>query len=150
MASTYTSNLRVDKQGTGDNNATWGTVVNTDLDLLDAAIAGVTTISTTGGTTTMTATNGAADQARAAVIKITGTLVSDATVNAPATATKNYWVYNGTTGAYTVTFGVTSGSGVLVSRGSWALIHCDGSNANSVTTSGGGGSVSLTRLSLYS
>lgn len=130
MASTYTSNLRIDKQGTGDNNSTWGTVVNTDLDLIDSAIAGVTSVSTTGGTTTLTATNGAADQARSAVVKITGTLVSNATVNAPATATKNYWVYNGTTGAYTVTFGVTGGAGVQVPAGVWAFIHCDGTNSS--------------------
>ena len=137
MVASYTSNLGFTKPANGDNNNSWDVPVNSNSDLLDFALSGVTAVGTTGGTTTLSATQGASNQARAAVISITGTLVSNAIVNAPATATKTYWVKNGTTGDYTVTFGVTSGTSVLIPQGTWALVYCDGTNANRVAKSPG-------------
>ena len=45
MASTYTSRLRLVKQGDGDNPNTWGTVLNDGMiSLVDDAIAAYTTV----------------------------------------------------------------------------------------------------------
>ena len=40
MASTYTTRLRLEKQGTGENANTWGDKTNDTFDLLDEAIYG--------------------------------------------------------------------------------------------------------------
>ena len=133
MSTTYTTLLRLAKQGTGDNSATWGTVLNTLFDLIDAAIAGMSSIATTGGTTTLTSNNNAADQARNAILKITGTLVSNAIIEVPA-STKKYTVWNATSGNYTVTVKTSGGSGIAVTQGKVMDLFCDGTDVKAAQT----------------
>lgn len=133
MATTYSTLLRLAKQGTGDNNNTWGTVLNTLIDLIDAAIAGMSTINTTGGTTTLTASNNAADQARNAILKITGALVSNVTIEVPA-STKKYTVWNATTNAFSVTVKTPAGSGIAVTQGKVMDLFCDGTDVKVAQT----------------
>ena len=46
MTATYTSRIRLTKQGDGDNPNTWGVVLNDGvISLVDDAIAGYTTVS---------------------------------------------------------------------------------------------------------
>ena len=40
MASTYSSRLKLELQGTGENAGTWGDKTNNNLDVLDAFAAG--------------------------------------------------------------------------------------------------------------
>lgn len=49
MASTYTPNLNLEKPGHGDKRGTWDTVVNANMDILDAATRGATGIQGTTG-----------------------------------------------------------------------------------------------------
>jgi len=58
MASTYTTNLRLTKQGDGDNPNSWGQVLNDGvISLADEAIAGYTTVSIgSAATVNLTAT----------------------------------------------------------------------------------------------
>jgi len=76
MASTYTSNLRLTKQGDGDNPNTWGQVLNDGvISLVDDAVAGYATLSI-GSTVSVTLTNnqGSGDQARSAILELTGSV----------------------------------------------------------------------------
>ena len=76
MASTYTSNLRLTKQGDGDNPNTWGQVLNDGvISLVDDAVAGYATV-TIGATTSVTLTNnqGSGDQSRSAILELTGSI----------------------------------------------------------------------------
>ena len=76
MASTYTSNLRLTKQGDGDNPNTWGQVLNDGvISLVDDAVAGYATLSI-GSTVSVTLTNnqGSGDQARSAILELTGSI----------------------------------------------------------------------------
>lgn len=131
MASTYTSRLRLEKQGDGDNNTTWGSKTNVVFDLIDSALAGMATIATTGGTTILTANNSAADEARAAVLKVTGVLVSNAILQIPA-QTKIYSVWNATTGAFTVSVKTSGGVAVAVTQGKKAIVMCDGTDCSTL------------------
>ena len=124
MPSTYTTNLRLEQIGIGEADNAWGDKLNNDIVLLDDAITGIATVSTTGGSTTLTTNNAAADEARRAIIKITGTLVSNATIIIPD-KTKKYTVWNATSGAYTVTVKASS-TGVVVNQGSVVNMICDG------------------------
>ena len=58
MASTYTSNLGVEKIGAGEQAGTWGTTTNNNLDILDRAINGVGAITLSGTTHTLTTSDG--------------------------------------------------------------------------------------------
>ena len=41
MASTYTTNLGIEKIGTGEQSGTWGDTTNTNFDILDEAVNGI-------------------------------------------------------------------------------------------------------------
>ena len=164
MPSNYTTRLRLEKQADGENANTWGDRLNQQvIDMVDEAVGGVVVVSTTGATTSLTATNGAADQARNAVLRIEGTLGSNSTIVVPSVE-KLYVVDNQTTGGtYTVKLktAVTT-TNVIAPRGGSKFIYCDGVNVhNSVdpvgvsalSTEGGavgpitvGGTVSATAL----
>ena len=84
----------------------------------------------TGGTVTLTATEGSN-----VIQEYSGTLTSNATVILPSTV-QLYSLQNGTTGAYTVTFQTSSGSGtsLIVNQGQTAFAICDGTNVYSTTS----------------
>lgn len=123
-----TTRLEIDDQTNGSNNNTWGDVTDDNLRILEQAIAGVTSIATTGGTTTLTSS-----QNRFPIIVITGTLVSNATINVRA-AEKNWQFINATSGAFTVTVKTPSGSGQVLPRGQGVTLYCDGTNVLAVFT----------------
>lgn len=132
MASTYSTDLRLEKQTQGENQDTWGDRLNDNtIEMLEDAICSETSISTTGGTTTLTTNNGSADQARNVFLDIGGTLVSNAEIEIPA-VNKFYLVRNGTSGAFTVTVLVNGQTGQEVSQGASAVLYCDGTNTFSI------------------
>ncbi len=129
MASTYTSDLRLNKQGIGDNNNTWGTIVNTQLDLLDDAIAGQTTVNvTTASDYTLSTANGTSDEARRMILKLSGTPTANINIIVPA-VTKLY-IIDGTSfsGSFSVTIKPTAGTGVTFTAGQKGVVTCDGTN----------------------
>src|SRR3990167_2606143 len=133
MASTFTAKLRFEKQGQGENANSWGTLLNTLLDLVDVAIAGLVEIATTGGTSPLTTANGTTDEARYAILKITGVLVSNSTIVVPASS-KIYVVWNATSGAFTCTVKTSGGTGIAVTQDEKVALFCDGTNVESVQT----------------
>ena len=76
MASTYTTNIRLTKQGDGDNPNTWGQVLNDGvISLVDDAIAGYTTVSLgSAATVTLSENQGTGDQSRSAIIQFSGSI----------------------------------------------------------------------------
>jgi hypothetical protein len=124
MASTATTILGLRKQGTGDNEDTWGTELNDDaLDLIDQA-HGVESIALTGDKT-LTSTDYVTNEARKAVLRLTdGGLSAAPTITIPAVQ-KTYIVHNTTTYVVTVSCG---GTDATVAAQRWALVYCDGTN----------------------
>lgn len=127
MPSTYTPDLRLELQANGENSSTWGTKLNSSIQQIEDAIAGMIAVATTGGDTTLTTVNGGTDQSRYAMLKITGTLVSNSNIIVPD-ASKEYLIWNATSGAYTVTVRTAAGSGVVVTQGATAHVFCDATN----------------------
>lgn len=127
MASSASTVLRLEIMTNGENNTTWGTKSNANLQLLEAAIAGTTALATTGGSTTLTNVDYTNDQAKAAVIDVSGSLSSNATVIIP-NASRLYRFFNRTSGSYTLTIKTSSGSGIVLTQGAAADIYCNGSD----------------------
>lgn len=127
MASSTSSNVKLELMADGENDSTWGQKTNTNLQILEKAVAGVASVSTTGGSTTLDDVDYTADDAKASLIDVTGTLTSNATIVIPNRA-KTYKVFNRTTGAYTVSVKTASGSAVVVTQASSVELWCDGSN----------------------
>jgi hypothetical protein len=136
MASSYSTDLKLELMVTGENAGTWGDKTNTNLNLVQQAIAGFQSISIAGGaqTTALTMDNAALSNARNAVIKLTGTITGDQIVTIPTGIEKTYIVQNGTTGAFTVEFKQAGGTGTTFSTTdkSIKILFADGTNINTV------------------
>lgn len=129
MASTATTRLRLEKQGTGDNNNSWGNKLNTTgLDLIDSAIAGMATY-TLSGPKTLTSNNYAADEARMPFQNITGG--TGGTITVPS-AEGRYFFRNASSGDVIVTTG--SGATATLASGDATAVHCDGVNVYTALT----------------
>ena len=76
MPSSYSTDLKLELMVTGENSGTWGDKTNTNLNLLQQAIAGYQAIALTSTNTTLAMTDATISDARNAVIKFTGTLLS--------------------------------------------------------------------------
>src|SRR6056300_1887870 len=116
MASSY-SDLGLELMVTGENSGTWGDKTNSNLNLVQQAIAGYQEVSIAGGaqTTALVMSDAAISNARNAVIKFTGTITGNQIVTIPDSIEKTYIISNGTTGAFTVEFKTVSGTGVTFS-----------------------------------
>jgi hypothetical protein len=127
---------------TGDLQGTWGTTVNDAITgLLDSAVAGTTTLSANVDVTLST-TNGAANQARNAVILWTAS--NGATtryITAPAQS-KAYIVINAGTGTIVVR-GAGPTTGVTISSGTKALVAWNGSDFVNISSSVFSGVISV-------
>ena len=120
MVSSYSTDLKLEIMVTGENAGTWGDITNTNLVILQQAIAGYGTVAlnaTTGAT--LTFTNGALSDGKNAVLELTGTITGNVDVTIPSDATgpdeKVYVIKNNTTGAFTVTVKVSGQTGVTFS-----------------------------------
>ena len=140
MASTYTTNLRLTKQGDGDNPNSWGQVLNDGvISLADEAIAGYTTVSIgSAATVNLTANDGADDQARSAFLEIKGSIGTVATsifLVVPSN-TKSYSILNKVSAnadSNVVMMRVAGNTGVTLGRSSTTFQHviCDGTSLRS-------------------
>lgn len=131
MASTYSTSLRLELIGTGDQSGTWGTTTNTNLGtLLEQAVTGVSNVSMTSDADyTLTTVNGGTDQARQAVLNITSTVSLTATRNIIIpSVNKVYIVKNGTSGSQSLTIKTSSGTGITVKNGYTTAVYCNGTN----------------------
>ena len=131
MASTYSSRLKLELQGTGENAGTWGDKTNNNLDVLDAFAAGYLSKSVAGSAdvTLTTANASATAESSNKVIELTGTLTGNITVFIPAKE-NNYVFFNNTAGSHTVTIAATghTANGVAITQGGHAHVYCDGSS----------------------
>ena len=134
MASTYSPSLRIELIGAGEQAGTWNTTTNTNLGtLIEAAIAGYVSVSVTSANQAFTASDGATDQARNAVIALTTSTSAPFAVYAPPQE-KTYIIYNTT--AYTATIynstvlgnTTAAGVGIAVPAGGKVLVFSDGTN----------------------
>lgn len=130
MPSTYTPNLRLELQATGENRSTWGIKANNDFSLIEAAITGYTSIAMADANVTLTANNAATDQARNAVLKFTGSNTAIRNVVIPAVS-KVYLINNATTGGFGINVKTASGVAYTVTNGSTRVVYCDGTDCYS-------------------
>jgi len=134
MASTYSSSLRIELIGAGEQAGTWNTTTNSNLGtLIESAIAGYVSVSVTSANQAFTALDGAPDQARNAVIALTTTTTANFAVYAPPQE-KTYIIYNTT--AYTATIynstvlgnTTAAGAGIAVPAGKKLVVFSDATN----------------------
>jgi hypothetical protein len=140
MTIAYSSDLKLSLIATGTEAGVWGSITNTNLVLIQQAIAGYENISIAGGaqTTALAMTQSALSTARNVVIKLTGTITGNQIVTVPNGIEKTWIVSNGTTGAFTVNFKYAStGTGQTWSTTDKGIkiLYADGSDIQVVDLS---------------
>ena len=140
MASTYTTSLKIQEIGNGEQSGVWGSTTNTNWTLIEQAVAGVQTITMSNSNYTLTNLNGVSDEARNMVLVVQGTNSNIYQVIIPANQPKMYVIYNNTTGGYAITIGTTGVGGTLISvpNGVTAQVYTDGTNTYSAQTGSAG------------
>jgi hypothetical protein len=139
MPSSFSPNLRIELIGAGEQAGTWGSTTNTNLGtLVEDAISGYDTVSVTTANQALTYADGAADQARNAMIELTTTTGAAFAVYAPPSP-KTYVIYNAS--AHTATIynstvvgnTTAAGTGVAVPAGRRLFVISNGTNFSLIT-----------------
>ena len=147
MASTYSTDLKLELMATGENAGTWGTKTNTNLELVQQAIAGFQAIDVTSSDVTLVMSNASISNARNMVLKFTGTLAGNRTVNLPDSIEKFYILQDATThGANSLTFKTVSGTGFTLDEGKMHGGFSDGTNVYEVALNTLGGTIGTLQI----
>jgi len=131
MASTYTTNLQLEKVTTGEKAGLWGTITNTNLEILEQASSGYLAVDVASGDVTLDLDNGSTSNGKNLFFKLTGTLAGNRQFIMPATAERIYIVKDATTRSssnYTLTVKTASGTGYTMPVATTALLYSDGTN----------------------
>ena len=131
MASSYVNDLRLNEMATGDASGTWGTVTNTNLELIAEAFSYGTENMGSDANTTITVADGATDEARSLYMKVTSTSLSaDRTVTlAPNTLSKVWIIENATTGGKAITIKQGTGATIDIPNGDVKMVATDGAGS---------------------
>ena len=127
MASSYSSSLNLELQATGENSGSWGTKTNNNLQKLESATKGYVSVAIASTSDSLTATDGSTtDEQSNAIIKLTGTLSNNTTIQCEAVETW-YIVDNATSmSSYTLGFKPAGGTATNLVSGSKHILYSDG------------------------
>jgi hypothetical protein len=131
MASTYSSDLKLELMTTGEKSGTWGTITNTNLQQLEQAVSGYIAIDVGSADVALALSNGAVSNGKNLYFKLTGTLTANRTVTMPDSAERVFIVEDATdrsASLFTLTVKTVSGTGVAIPIASTNLLYSDGTN----------------------
>jgi len=144
MASTYSSDLKLELMATGENAGTWGTKTNTNLELVQQAIAGFEQISlSSGSTTTLVMSNASISTARNMVIKFATITLSGATTVTIPDSIEKFYIFDCRliTNPTNLTIKTASGTGFTLNDSKIYAAYADGTNLNEVSLDTLGGTI---------
>ena len=131
MASTYSSDLKLELITTGEKSGTWGTITNTNLQQLEQAVSGYIAIDVASADVALALSNGAISNGKNLYFKLTGTLTANRTVTMPDSAERVFIVEDATdrsASLFTLTVKTVSGTGLVLPVGSTTVLYSDGTN----------------------
>jgi len=150
MTSSYSTDLKLELMVTGENAGTWGDKTNTNLNLVQQAIAGVESITLTdGGTKALVMSDAALSNARNMVLKLaTITLNSASNLTIPDGIEK-FYILDATavTNPTNLTFKTASGTGFTLDSAKIYAAYADGTNIVEVSLDTLGGSIGTAQIS---
>ena len=138
MASTYTSTLNLELQASGENSGTWGTITNNNLTKIESAVKGYVSVAIASTSDALTAEDGTtADEQSNAIIKLTGSLTNNTTMQCEAV--ENWYIVDNATtmGTYTLGFKPAGGTATNLVAGSKHILYTDGSTMFDVLNDAG-------------
>jgi hypothetical protein len=131
MASSTSSDLKLELITTGEKSGTWGTITNTNLQILEQAASGYISLAVGSGDVALSLANHATANGKNLYYKLTGTLTANRSVTMPDSAERVFIVEDATTRSsnnYTLTVKTVSGTGLTLPVGSTTVLYSDGTN----------------------
>ena len=116
MASSFSTDLKLELMTTGEKAGTWGTITNTNLQQLEQAASGYLSLAVGSSDVALALSNGAVSNGKNLYFKLTGTLAANRTVTMPDSAERVFIVEDATTRStsnYTLTIKTVSGTCLL-------------------------------------
>ena len=135
MASSYTTNAGLELVTTGEKAGLWGTITNTNLQILEQTATGYLSVDMAGADVTLTLTDGATSNGKNIYLNLTGTLSANRTLTMPATAERVWIVKDATVrGTSNRTLGVLTASGSATQIPPGATVLCRSNGTETVVT----------------
>jgi hypothetical protein len=131
MASSTSTDLKLELITTGEKSGTWGTITNTNLQILEQAASGYLSLAVGSGDVALSLANHATANGKNLYYKLTGTLTAARTVTMPDGAERVFIVEDATARSssnYTLTVKTVSGTGITLPVGSTTVLYSDGTN----------------------
>ena len=131
MASSTSTDLKLELITTGEKSGTWGTITNTNLQILEQAASGYLSLAVGSGDVALSLANHATANGKNLYYKLTGTLTAARTVTMPDGAERVLIVEDATARSssnYTLTVKTVSGTGITLPVGSTTILYSDGTN----------------------
>ena len=131
MASSTSSDLKLELITTGEKSGTWGTITNTNLQILEQAASGYISLAVGSGDVALSLANHATANGKNLYYKLTGTLSANRTVTMPDSSERVFIVEDATARSssnYTLTVKTVSGTGLVLPIGSTTILYSDGTN----------------------
>ena len=131
MASSTSNDLKLELITTGEKSGTWGTITNTNLQILEQASSGYLSLAVGGADVALSLATYATSNGKNLYYKFTGTLAANRTVTMPDSAERVFIVEDATARSssnYTLTVKTVSGTGVTIPVGAKIVLYSDGTN----------------------
>ena len=131
MASSTSSDLKLELITTGEKSGTWGTITNTNLQILEQAASGYISLAVGSSDVALSLANHATANGKNLYYKLTGTLSGNRTVTMPDSSERVFIVEDATARSssnYTLTVKTVSGTGLALPIGSTTILYSDGTN----------------------
>ena len=135
MASTYSTNAQLELITTGEKAGLWGTITNTNLQIVEQTSTGVLDVDLAAASATLVLTDGATSTGKNIYYRLYGTLAANRTVTMPGTA-ERVWIMKDDTvrGTSNRTLGVLTASGTEQPIPPGATVLCKSNGSETVVT----------------
>ena len=135
MASSYSTTAGLELVTTGEKAGLWGTITNTNLQILEQTATGYLAVDMAGASVTLTLTDGSTSNGKNIYLALTGTLAANRTLTMPATANRVWIVKDETArGTSNRTLGVLTASGTEQPIPPGATVLCRSNGRETVVT----------------
>ena len=125
MASSYSTNAGLELVTTGEKAGLWGTITNTNLQILEQTATGYLAVDMAGASVTLALTDGSTSNGKNIYLALTGTLAANRTLTMPGTAERVWIIKDETTrGTSNRTLGVLTASGTAQPIPPGAVMLC--------------------------
>jgi hypothetical protein len=154
MASTYSNDLKLELVATGEKAGLWGSITNTNLQILQQAASGFLSLSMAGNADiTIPITDGAVSNGKNLYFKLTGTLARNQTLIMPSGSERVFIIEDTTdrttANKFTLSVKTASGTALPVPVAAIMLVKSDGSNTTKAITQKGYLTITSSSITAY-